>query len=154
MSAQHEHPHDHPHKAGRNHHHQHRHPHLPTPKELKASGLGHHHFSKGPAPTGTARVKKVWRWVYGWCPKGTTLGVWNCRKIAGSTKWSEHAWGDALDFTHPGYPESLMPVKRALMARKGRFDITRVIGPDNNSAHHNHLHIDVDPDHFGTPPCA
>ena len=43
-------------------------------------------------------------------------------------------------------------VNRWLNANQGKFDITRVLWREAN--HYDHLHVDLDPDHSGTPPCA
>ena len=151
MARHHPHRHIHPHLKGRKHHHAHLHPHEKGPQDA------HHHrvrIGSSPPSIATRRVKKVWRWLFGFYLDAGSLGVYNCRKIAGSSRYSEHAWADALDFTRPGYPDSLFPVERALMGNQKRFRITRVIGPADNADHTNHLHVDLEPDHYGVPPCA
>jgi hypothetical protein len=78
-------------------------------------------------------------------------GCYNCRRIAGSSSWSEHAWADALDL-HPFTMTYGDQVYRWCMNNRGRFNITRVLWRVAN--HYDHLHVDFDPDHSGYPPCA
>lgn len=156
MAAHHDHPHAHPHPKGKHHHHWHvRHPEAPSPR-------AHHHpmhrgRPKPPRPS-TARVRAVWRFVHRWFPQAASLGVYNCRKIAGSSRWSQHAWGDAWDMTTPGAVKkgtptpALRAMVKAVRDHAGQLHVTRVIFGDD--AHQNHAHVDVDPERTGTPPCA
>ena len=104
-------------------------------------------ISSNATPRAKAIVKPLWAAF----PQLHYLGCYNCRHIAGSSSWSEHSWADAIDIGPPNmaYGDK---VYRWLMNNKGRFDITRVLW--RVSGHFDHLHIDFDPDHSGTPPCA
>lgn len=127
--------------------------------------MAHHHpitkLGGRPAPpsTATSRVKAVWRFVFTWFPQAASLGVYNCRPISGSTKWSEHAWADALDLTDPETAKTGKPspytdqVVAAIRHRADQLHVTRVLWRDGG-AHDRHAHVDLDPDHSGTPPCA
>jgi hypothetical protein len=99
----------------------------------------------------TPRVKAFVKPVWDEFPQLTSWGVFNCRHIAGSSSWSEHSWADAIDLHAPSmvYGDQ---VYRWCMSNKGRFDITRVLW--RVASHYDHLHVDFDPDHSGTPPCA
>jgi hypothetical protein len=100
----------------------------------------------------------VWRFVYRWFPHAASLGIFNCRRISGSSAWSQHAFADAWDVASPqsvktGRPDDyLRGIVNTLNQRKGALAITRIIFGD--AAHQNHAHVDVDPDRGGTPPCA
>lgn len=160
MAKHHPHRHVHPHRKGSHHHHPHRTPHPRQPSEL-----AHHHpitkLGGRPAPpsTATSRVKAVWRFVYTWFPHAATLGIYNCRKIAGSSSWSEHAWADAWDITDhdtsaSGKPSNYMDaIVAAIRHRQGELHVTRVLWRDGG-VHDRHAHVDLDPDHGGSPPCA
>lgn len=83
------------------------------------------------------------------------MGSFNCRPIAGSNRWSEHATGNAVDiagFTLANGEEiSLLshwegddPKARFLRAvRNGSCDLfATVLSPDYNAAHADHFHFD------------
>ena len=83
------------------------------------------------------------------------LGTYNCRQIAGSNRWSEHATGNAIDiaaFTlESGQIVSLRrdwvgtdPEAEFLRAiRDGSCDLfATVLSPDYNAAHADHFHLD------------
>ena len=82
-------------------------------------------------------------------------GSYNCRPIAGSSSWSEHATADAIDIA--GF--RLANGKRVTIAadwkgngpeatflhevRNGACKLfATTLSPDYNAAHHNHLHLD------------
>lgn len=83
------------------------------------------------------------------------MGSYNCRKIGGSNRWSQHAFANAIDiggFTfEDGERLSIQddwgdqPVLKAL-ARSAcrRFNV--VLSPAYNEAHSDHLHLDVGAD--------
>lgn len=95
-------------------------------------------------------------------PSVTNLGIVVCKKIAGSNTWSQHSWGNAVDFGGPGpwgssgnitlldkvnnyiqrlWDEGLLPVSQ--------------LGWRNWSGHFpGHIHVSGDPYRHGTPPCA
>lgn len=161
----HSHPHLHPHWIVKHHHH----PHTATihgekKDHSRPSPLAHHHgiprFRQPSVPTTSTRnVRRVWRTVYRWFPHAVSLGVFNCRKIAGSTSWSEHSWADAWDVASIKSAKTLQPdpyldaIVAYLRKRLDDLSITRILYRIVN--HLSHAHVDVDPDHSGeTPPCA
>jgi hypothetical protein len=103
------------------------------------------------ASNSTPRVKAFIKPVWDEFPQLTSWGIYNCRRIAGSSSFSEHAWADAIDLHAPSMAYGDQ-VYRWCMTNKGRFDITRVLW--RQASHYDHLHVDFDPDHSGTPPCA
>jgi hypothetical protein len=83
------------------------------------------------------------------------LGSYNCRQVAGSERWSEHATGNAIDiaaFTladgkaisltghwHTNGPEATF----LRTIRDGSCDLfATVLSPDYNAAHADHFHLD------------
>jgi hypothetical protein len=85
------------------------------------------------------------------------LGGPVCRKIiphdgGESDVWSEHAWGNAIDFSGPGWLMRKLIVWANLPHNKLRYGIYEVIPPGSAV---NAVHIDFVPNHAGqTPPCA
>lgn len=158
VTREHSHRHLHPHPRGRRHHHPF------VRKGKRPSRFAHEHpigISYGrqrpPSPS-TRRVKRLWRAVYTWFPHAVNLGIFACRKIAGSDRFSEHAWFDAWDVASPKSAKTLKPdgYLDAIVShirRVGDRFITRIIYRDGG-AHESHAHVDVDPDHRGMPPCA
>ncbi|MGB1146628.1 MAG: extensin family protein [Alphaproteobacteria bacterium] len=82
------------------------------------------------------------------------LGSYNCRRIAGSGTWSQHAYANAVDVTglvfEDGEEVSILndwddePVLHDLSKSAcGRFNV--VLSPDYNEAHKDHLHFDLGP---------
>lgn len=153
----HAHPHWHPHRKGRNHHHTHFHPHPGRP-----SNLAHHHpvrRDRQPRePYATQGVKRVWHAVYRWFPRAVNLGTFNCRYIAGTKVYSQHAWADAWDVASTqsaktGQPDPYLDAVVAfLQDNRDRLSISSIIYRSRN--HYNHAHIDVPPVRTGVPPCA
>lgn len=98
----------------------------------------------------------MWQAVYMWFPRAVNLGIYNRRQIAGSSRWSEHAWADAWDVSDEESvkenrpSEYLKDIVTFLRKRTSDLRITRLIFDD--PSHQNHCHVDVDPDHEGTPP--
>ncbi|WCM27752.1 extensin family protein [Sphingomonas sp. QA11] len=83
------------------------------------------------------------------------FGSYNCRRIGGSTAWSEHATADAIDIA--GF--RLANGKRITMAADWKGDgpeatflhetrngacrlFSTTLSPDYNAAHRDHLHLD------------
>lgn len=82
------------------------------------------------------------------------LGSYNCRRIAGSSTWSQHSYANAVDVTGlvfaDGEEISILkdwddePVLQDLSKSAcGRFNV--VLSPDYNAAHKDHLHFDLGP---------
>lgn len=84
-------------------------------------------------------------------------GGFNCRRIiphdgGTSDEWSEHAWGNALDFTGPAVLMRKLVAWANVPHIKLRYKIANVIPPGSAV---NSVHIDFVPSHTGqTPPCA
>jgi hypothetical protein len=90
-------------------------------------------------------------------PELEYLGGPSCRKIiphdgGTSDQWSEHAWGNAIDFGGPAWAQRKLVVWANLPHNKLRYQIANVI-PAGSAV--NAVHIDFFPSHTGqTPPCA
>ncbi len=85
-------------------------------------------------------------------PTLKNLGIFNCRYIRGTTTWSQHAWGNAVDFG--GSTELLDAVADYLntLKEKGYIPLGTLLWrvPD----HYTHIHAEGLPKMTGTPPCA
>jgi hypothetical protein len=102
-------------------------------------------------------------------------GVFSCRKIAGTTYWSQHAWGNALDLfpTKPGYNDDIakaavtQATKRTVANRGRKLELSNVIDHLNSriwtptTGWHEyggtvgpHVHVQAAPIKTGTPGCA
>ncbi|MCL1599477.1 MAG: peptidoglycan-binding protein [Actinomycetia bacterium] len=87
-------------------------------------------------------------------------GHWNCRFIVETTKYSEHAWGNAGDLYHKdwGYSTNAWPqayldeVYAWIRTYFEELSIRTLIWRKKD--HFNHIHIDGWPKGYGTPPCA
>ncbi len=85
----------------------------------------------------------------------TDFGSYNCRRIAGTDRPSEHATANAVDVSGLRLTHSDVVVardwrddgRRGRLARALRDGACRVFGvvlsPDYNPAHHDHLHLDM-----------
>ncbi len=85
-------------------------------------------------------------------PDIKNLGICNCRYIAGTTTWSQHAWCNAVDF---GGPTELLDKAAAYMKRlkdKGYIPLGTLLW--RVEGHYNHIHAEGLPKQYGTPPCA
>lgn len=88
------------------------------------------------------------------------MGRWNCRKISGSSRWSEHAWGNGLDITRAGFGYSEDEEHQALLdetyawldGNRRNLSIRQILWRVRD--HYNHIHVDFWPKGYGTPPCA
>ena len=85
-----------------------------------------------------------------------TMGSYSCRNIAGSGRRSAHATGEAIDIAgfvladgrrisvrnawHGGSEREREFLRVVQQSACKRFDT--VLGPDYNSAHHDHLHLE------------
>ncbi len=106
--------------------------------------------------------------------------VFNCRKMSGSSSWSQHAWGNAADLI-PRPPSSdddkqrdaiahnvvRQATERTIANRGRRLAVEHVIDHDarriwtRGTGWHtytrptgDHVHVDFTPNRTGTPPCA
>lgn len=88
------------------------------------------------------------------------VGYRSCRKIAGSRRWSRHAWGDACDVmkltgtgnAKPGQDHYLDRIYEHLDTHRAQLGIDNLIW--RTTRHWNHLHADFTHHGIGTPPCA
>ena len=78
------------------------------------------------------------------------FGVTNCRKIAGSSTWSQHSWSNAVDIH--GSTAVLNEVHAYLNEHRGAFDIRVMLWWVKD--HYDHIHIDFWPKGHNTPSCA
>ena len=88
-----------------------------------------------------------------------TFGKWNCRLISGSSSWSQHSWGNALDLAHREYGYTTNPDHQAYLDTVAfwldeNYDDLSLWGllwrVDD---HYDHIHIDHDPRGHDVPPC-
>jgi hypothetical protein len=69
-----------------------------------------------------------------------------------SEDWSEHAWGNAIDFGEPGQEADMRKLMVWATLNKLRYRIVNIIGPGSAVVT---VHLDFAPSHDGqTPPCA
>lgn len=82
-------------------------------------------------------------------------GIYNCRRIDGSSTWSQHAWANGLDGhiadRHTG---RLDDGATSILARRLREQpfVAEVLW--HVAGHYGHLHVSGAPKRAGTPPCA
>lgn len=96
-------------------------------------------------------------------------GGYNCRKISGSTKYSQHSWPNALDLTNVNYGYSTDPVNQAylddvqafLLKNREALSLKILLWRGKSwftgntvRGHQNHIHIDFWPTGYSPPPCA
>ena len=100
----------------------------------------------------------LWRDVSAQFPGVRNAGIDSCRKISGSSSWSQHAWGNALDIG-VGTNQALGDlVYQYLVRNKTRFGLGTICwksaGGCDPAAHKDHVHVEGLPKRRGTPPCA
>jgi hypothetical protein len=124
--------------------------------------MAHHHpiarMFRPKTPYCTKRIASVWQRVYTWFPHAVNLGTFNCRPIADSTTWSEHAWADAWDVSSPQTVKLQTPdayldqIVRFIKSLPPKVGVSQILYRIKN--HYSHAHVDVEPNYTGTPPCA
>lgn len=81
---------------------------------------------------------------------GLHVGITNCRRISGSRTWSQHSWSNAGDIY----------VSNKALGDKIYWDLYDKFGENirymlwQRKDHYNHIHVDMWPYGYGTPPCA
>jgi len=82
---------------------------------------------------------------------GLAIGVTNCRKIAGSQTYSQHSWSNAGDI----YTTNKDLQDKVAADIKATFGphVRNVLTWRYNAAHWNHVHVDMWPKGWLTPPC-
>ena len=82
------------------------------------------------------------------------IGVTAVRFIEGTTTWSQHAYGNAVDFMCTG--DLHRRIAYFLDANRGGLDIAHLLAdpyfPSPLGNHYNHVHADFFPQWGGTPP--
>jgi hypothetical protein len=97
----------------------------------------------------TPNINTISAWVVSEYPNLPRIQTTNCRPIAGSTAWSQHAWANAADiFVSNSVGNELKP---RLIERFGTH-IKTILWQVTN--HFDHIHLDTWPTGTGTPPCA
>ena len=84
---------------------------------------------------------------------GLSIGVTNCRKISGSQTYSQHSWSNAGDIYTTSH--SLQDaIRNDLWDTFGSDVIRHTLTWRYNAAHWNHVHVDLWPKGWLTPPCV
>ena len=125
-----------------------------------------------PAPGASSNaIQEVFSAVMRQFPRAGSAGIAVCRRISGSSSWSQHAWGNGWDIVAPGglseSPSSQrfldMIEKWLIQNTRGglRLPIAQIIwrGQEQLNGgsvydHFDHIHVSGDPMFSGTPPCA
>lgn len=94
-------------------------------------------------------LSTVVAWVEREYPTLPRIQITNCRRIAGSSSWSQHSWSNAADiFVNLNTGNQLA---KRLRERFGPWIKTLLWQvPD----HYDHIHVDMWPTGISTPPCA
>ena len=104
----------------------------------------------GGATPATARCIGVVFSAFGSMP----IGVVAVRFIEGTTTWSQHAYGNAVDFMCAG--QLHRQIAYFLDANRGGLDIAHLLAdpyfPSPLGNHYGHVHCDFYPQWGGTPP--
>jgi hypothetical protein len=113
-----------------------------------------------PDAGGTAGVKAAWDssweafWEMGPGFEFVYMGAFVCRKIDGSSTWSQHAHHNAYDFRirRASNPELSIDTEATTKVVNGTRSASEKIW--QSAGHYFHAHITGDPKRFGTPACA
>ena len=118
-----------------------------------------------PDSSATDGVKDIWKAIWEEIPEleqdlGYELvfvyqGIYNCRRIDGSSLWSQHAWRNGLDWhlNKAGTGTIDMNAMDKLIARlKARGVAAELLWRVTD--HYGHAHGTGPPKRFGTPACA
>lgn len=134
-----------------------------TPDNPEGKGGGLATEPKGGAGIGSSGLTRAAQMCYDAIrrtyPDLIYVGGFVCRQIiphdhapTGDEPWSEHAWGNAIDFEGPPTMMRKLIVWANLPQNKLRFKINNVIPPGSAVPA---VHIDFFPSHTGqVPPCA
>jgi hypothetical protein len=118
---------------------------------------------------GNERIDRIYTFVFKKYSFAQNWGIYNCRKVAGSSTYSQHAWANALD-VGASTPEQLAIVAQDLVRAQepgGELEnIVQTVIVANRvwrkgdgwlpytGIYHSHVHVDASPNYSGTPPCA
>lgn len=121
-------------------------PHNATLLRIKPIKLNAHK-DRVPAGQYNARVMAYLGALNKEFPGWTNYGICNCRYIAGTHTWSQHAYCNAVD-VHFGTMSQMDEVYKYFNARRGQFAIATLLWrvPD----HYDHVHADFQPQNAGT----
>lgn len=118
---------------------------------------------------GSSAIKTIHVAYFKRFPDDESWGVFNCRPIAGSSSWSQHAWGNAEDFSDGGVASE--EAEAWFFANRTKLPIAELIGrrkiwskarategwrslSSSANQHLDHWHVSGDELQTGTPPCA
>jgi len=113
-------------------------------------------IARGPqlvdAPSvGTPAIKELYVWTFSNFEEAESWGICNCRYIAGTHTWSQHAWCNGLDVHFDRMSdcdEYVRQLKHDNVSRQAAQILWRI--PD----HFDHAHLSGAPMRSGRPPCA
>lgn len=102
----------------------------------------------------TDNIQKLCDYIVDRGPGWVSWGICNCRRVAGSSTWSQHAWCNAIDVSWTsaagkGFIDKLV----ADVKRDVPHLVSQIIWRDG-AAHESHVHFSGAPYRNGTPPCA
>lgn len=112
----------------------------------------------GASPELSKMLDDLWREFPGdW----QNWGIHVCRKIYGSSSWSQHSWNDAVDVGVGNDKQAGDDIHRWLNANENKYggfceNIWWEVPStgDATQDHRDHIHVSLGPCHTGTPPCA
>lgn len=127
----------------------------PVPSGVPSGGARASTIGTAPVRNYYARLKNAFA---GW--DISNAGIYNRRNIAGTSTWSQHAWGNAIDIvigsTTNVLNSELAQAKMDMMAgwTAANHNALRVATQlwRANADHMNHMHVDFWPQGTGTPP--
>ena len=117
---------------------------------------------------GNDYVDRVYTAVFAKFKTASNLGNCYCRRIEGSSSWSQHAFCNAQDFGAPSGTQfwpTLNAIANYIVANAAQFGTETVIVQDRiwlrgegwrhySGQYHYHVHTDGYPNGVGTPDCA
>lgn len=130
--------------------------------------IGTFHLDPSPVcPTPhTESIAKAWDFVHketqrvslglGRKLRVVSMGIFNCRHIAGSLSWSQHAWSNGLDFVvrnSTGHND-IEAMDHIVAACREEPYIAQVLWRGVPNHYPGHAHLSGEPMRSGTPPCA
>ena len=99
---------------------------------------------------GTPNINSIIEWVRSEYPDLPRIQTTNCRRISGSSTWSQHSWANAADI-FPVTKDQGDTIYARLLSHFGRH-IKVILWQVRD--HFDHIHVDTWPTGIGTPPCA
>lgn len=122
-----------------------------------------------PPTAGTPAIAEIHAAYFGRFREHESWGIFNCRAVAGSTSWSQHAWGNAEDFSDGGVAAE--DAGRWFNANRTKLPVAEIIGRGriwtkarlsegwrdlsaSANQHMDHWHVSGDTLMTGKPPCA